>query len=100
MYFDPEAKRIQVFLPVTLERYAAHYRKRAEEGVITFSQIKNLIQQLNALKDINKEALIENTMNMIVNEDIYYEKNSPVASALDALIAFQVNESNSVEDTV
>jgi len=32
---NPEAKQIKVCLPVTLELFSAHYRKRADEGVIT-----------------------------------------------------------------
>ncbi len=40
---DPAATRVRVCLPVTLERYAAHYRKRAEEGVITGEQAETLV---------------------------------------------------------
>ena len=28
---NPSADRIKIFLPVTLERYSVHYRKRADE---------------------------------------------------------------------
>lgn len=35
---DPSAERMKIILPATLERYAAHYRKRSVEGVITSEQ--------------------------------------------------------------
>ena len=91
---------IRVFLPVTLKRYAAHYRKRADEGVITHKQAETLISQLTKLKEANPDALIENLHNTEVNKDTYFERNTAVVNASDALIAFQVNESPGVEDTV
>ncbi|NQU77529.1 hypothetical protein HQ544_02420, partial [Candidatus Falkowbacteria bacterium] len=43
---DSTAKKIKIFLPVTLELYAVHYRKRAKEGVITLRQAEDLAAQL------------------------------------------------------
>lgn len=97
---DPAAEKIRVYLPVTLGRYASHYRKRADEGVITHEQAKALIRQLTKLKNANPEALIENPDNIKVNKDTYFERNTAVMNASDALVAFQVNESEGVEDTV
>lgn len=40
---DPEAKKIKIFLPTTLEVYVAHYRKHAKLGTITEEQAENLV---------------------------------------------------------
>ncbi|MFH1315002.1 MAG: DNA-processing protein DprA [Candidatus Uhrbacteria bacterium] len=97
---DPSAEGIRIYLPVTLDRYAAHYRKRAEEGVITSEQAETLIDQLTRVRDANPEALIENPDNTVVDKTTYFERNTEVMNASDALAAFQVNESAGVGDTV
>jgi len=97
---DPTAKRIKIFLPTTLEIYANHYRQRAKEGIITEKQAEDLIKQLNRLKEINPEAIIENKENRIVDKETYYQRNSAVIETADELVAFQVNESAGVKDTI
>lgn len=97
---DPGATRIKVFIPVTLERYAAHYRKRAQEGVITPEQAEALIAQLTQLKEANPEALIENLENTVVDQTTYFERITEIVKASDELLAFQVNNSEGVQDTI
>ncbi len=97
---DPEAKHVKIFLPVIFDLYAAHYRKRATEGVITSEQAEILITQLEKLQTANPESLIENKQNTIVDPKTYFERNTEVVNASDALIGFQVNESEGVGDTV
>jgi len=97
---DPEAKHIKIFLPVTFDLYAAHYRKRATEGIITSEQAEVLITQLENLRVASSEALIENKDNTIVDPKTYFERNTEVVNTSDALIGFQVNESEGVGDTV
>lgn len=99
MKLNPTADRIKVFLPVSLDLYAAHYRKRATEGVITSGQAETLIAQLQNLHDINKDSLVGNPRNTVVNEKTYFERNTEVINHSDALVAFQVNESAGVGDT-
>lgn len=96
---DPNADKIKVFLPTTLELYAAHYRKRAKEGVILAKQAESLIAQLKDLQKANPEALICNFRNREVNPETYFERNTCVVEASDAIVAFQVNNSEGVEDT-
>ncbi len=96
---NPEATQIKVCLPVTLELYSAHYRKRANEGVITHQQAEELIVQLTALEKANPLALIENKKNTVVDKDTYYERNTKVMDLSDELYAFQVNDSEGVQDT-
>lgn len=100
MEINLEADKIKIFLPVTLEIYAKHYRKRADEGVITHSQLDELIAQLSKLKKMNPNALIENHANIVVDTAAYYERNNQVIEAADALEAFQVNGSLGTQDAI
>lgn len=101
---SPKADKIKIFLPTTLEIYAAHYRKRAQEDVITSEQAEILIGQLTRLKNINPRALIENQKRTIVDKEAYYERNSEVVSASDELIAFHIktemSEGLGTQDTI
>ncbi len=97
---DPEARHIKIFLPVVLELYTAHYRKRATEGVITSEQAESLVTQLETLRKANPEALIENKDNTVIDPKTYFERNTEVVNASDALVGFQVNASEGVGDTV
>src|SRR3989344_839575 len=57
---NPTADHIKIFLPVPLNLYAQHYRKRANDGVITQQQAENLIAQLFKVKALNSNAIHEN----------------------------------------
>lgn len=90
---DPEAERIKIFLPTTLEKYAKHYRKHAGLGNITSEQAEDLIAQLAGLKEVNSEALIENPDTNFTEEnkkEKYYERNSKVVEASDELVSFRI----------
>ncbi len=91
--FDPQCKRIKIFLPTTLRIYTKHYRKRAREGVITRKQAEDLIAQLEYVKKANPKAIIENKVNKVVDRTAYFERNMEVVKASDELIAFHVIES-------
>lgn len=97
---NPAADRIKIFLPVILDLYAAHYRKRAIEGVITSEQAEALVAQLERLRAANPDALIGNSQNTVVDPKTYFERNTEVANVSDALVGFQVNESEGVADIV
>lgn len=97
---NPSAIQIKVYLPTTLKIYAAHYRKRAAEGVITVSQAEMLIFQLERLAKINKEAVIENKVNTVCNTETYYQRNIEVIKASNELVAFQVNKSAGTQDAI
>ncbi len=96
---DPTADRIKIFLPVVLDLYAAHYRKRAIEGIITSEQAEALVAQLESLRTANPDALIGNPQNTVVDTKTYFERNTDVVNASDAIVGFQVNESEGVGDT-
>jgi hypothetical protein len=98
--FSPKADRIKIFLPVTLELYAKHYRKRAEEGVITKDEAEMLIKQLETLKAVNPDSLIENKDNTVVDKTTYYERNAEVINASDEILAFRVTDSGGTQDAI
>ncbi len=100
LHLDPTAASLKIFLPITLERYASHYRKRAEEGVITSEQAEALIGQLEETKRRNPLAIKENTLNTSANPATYFERNTEVINASDALLGFQVNGSEGSGDTI
>jgi hypothetical protein len=104
---NPTADRIKIFLPTTLEKYSEHYRKHAQLGDITFDQAENLISQLTRLKQINPNALMENSDTNFTEEnkkDRYYERNLEVVNASDELIAFHIRSKQSeglgTQDTI
>lgn len=97
---DPTGKSIKVFLPTSLKIYAQHYRKRAEEGVITSHQAETLINQLTYLKEINPSSLIENSRNSVVTQATYYERHDAELKMADEVVAFHVNQSGGVADTI
>ena len=98
--FFPAGERIKIFLPVTLDIYASHYRKRAGEGVITREQAEELINQLQGIKGINPSTVVEDITQESVDREAYFRRNSEVVEVADELVAFWVNESEGVGDTI
>ncbi len=96
---DPEAKRIKIFLPSSLDRYKKHYRKRANEKVITGRQAETLIVQLETVAAKNPAAIIGGTAGEIT-EETYHERNSAIIDAADELYAFHVNGTLGVQDSI
>lgn len=96
---NPDASRIKIIIPTPLEVYATHYRKRADEGVITLEQAEALIGMLTAVKRLREQSLVE--MNhTVLNEETYYDRNTQVLEDADELLAFQVNNSLGTQDTI
>lgn len=92
--------QLKIFLPVSLELYVAHYRRRAAEGVVTQKQADDVIEQLTSIKKQNPNSIIENMTEIIVDKGSYYRRNSEVVNASDELLAFQVNQSQGTQDTI
>ncbi|MEI6498535.1 MAG: hypothetical protein WCO23_01085 [bacterium] len=100
MKLNSDYSQIKIFLPTTLEIYAQHYRKRADENVISHDEAEKLIIQLSRLKEINPDSLLENIANKVVDKTTYYERNLSVINAAEELLAFHVNGSDGVQDTI
>jgi predicted Rossmann fold nucleotide-binding protein DprA/Smf involved in DNA uptake len=94
----PDGSRVKIFLPTPLSVYAAHYRKRAEEKVITHVQAETLIRQLETAEKLG--SLIADTTHTEVTKETYYLRNTAVMSASDEVLAFQINASAGTQDTI
>jgi 6,7-dimethyl-8-ribityllumazine synthase len=91
--------RLKVILPTSLVTYAAHYRRRAAEGVISARKAEDLIRQLEAVAWAG--GLVEHPERpQVVNVTTYSRRNQDVVDAADELLAFQVNASAGTQDTV
>ena len=97
---NPDANKIKIFLPTTLEIYSRHYLKRVEEGVITKEQAQLLISQLTKIRNLNINSIVENLTNEIVDHTTYRERINDIINESDELIAFQANESNGTQYTI
>lgn len=93
-------QQLKIFLPTTLPVYAAYYRKRASEGIITSKQAEDLIAELQTFQQRNPNGCIENLDAAEVSTETYYKRNSSIVDASDALIVFQVNGSAGTQDAI
>lgn len=94
---DPS--RLKVILPTSLATYAAHYRRRAAQRVISVQQAEDLIRQLEAAAHAG--GLVEHPeRSQVVDVTTYYLRNQDVVDVADELLAFQVNASGGTQDTV
>ena len=90
---------MKVVLPTSLTTYAAHYRRRATEGVISAQQAERLISQLETVAQAG--GLVEHPERpQVVDVTTYYLRNQDVIDVADELLAFQVNASSGTQDTV
>ncbi len=92
--------RVKICLPVTLALYKIHYRKRAEEGVITHDQAEKLIWTLETIHSSNRDAIIEDVRFTVCDKESYYARNGTVVDLSDELYAFQVNGSGGTGDAI
>jgi hypothetical protein len=91
--------RLKVILPTSLATYAAHYRQRATEGVISAEQADDLIRQLETVAQAG--GLVEHPERpQVVDVTTYYLRNQDVVDVADELVAFQVNASGGTQDAV
>jgi hypothetical protein len=91
--------RLKVILPTSLATYAAHYRRRAVEGVISAEQAGDLIRQLETVAQAGR--LVEHPERpQVVDVTTYSLRNQDVVDVADELLAFQVNASRGTQDTV
>lgn len=87
---NPTADRVRIFIPTPLLTYAAHYRKRATEGVITAEQAEILVAQLEDLQRRCAQGLVEDPTQDVCNPTTYFKRNGDVINASNALVAFHV----------
>ncbi len=96
---NPDASKIKIYIPSTLDVYRTHYLNRANEGVITFEQATRLINQLEDLKNRNPNSLIEGK-DIILNKEAYFARITTIIDNSDELIAFHINQTEGTQDTI
>jgi hypothetical protein len=96
---DIDPARLKVILPTSLATYAAPYRQRAAERVISAEQAEDLVRQLEVVASAG--GLVEHPERpQVVNVTTYYLRNQDVVDMADELLVFQVNASSGTQDTV
>lgn len=96
---DPSASRIKVALPSDLATYIAHYDVAWQGHAISEKQAKDLVAQLQTLKERNPASIIEGAHSEMTRET-YYDRDSVVVDNSDELRAFHVNGSRGTQDTI
>jgi len=94
---DSSYRGIQVIIPTSLSIYSAHYFRRATEGVISIETALGLLKQLQVLKE---HGCLEEMEFLSCNPETYFTRNQRVVDKSDALVAFHVNNSGGVQDTI
>lgn len=97
---DPACRKVKIFLPAKLKIFARHFFNRANEGVITHKQAKDLINQLNSLKKNNSGAIIEDQKNKVIDKKAYWQRIDQIIAKADKLVVFQVNKSEGAQYTI
>ena len=89
--------QLKIIIPSSLEVYCEHYRKRAEEGIVSSRQATTLIEQLTTVKAIG--ALVEGTYDVLTKE-AYFGRITQIVACADALVAFHINHTEGTQDTI
>lgn len=97
--WDPR-KQLEIYLPIPLEKFCAHYRKRADEWIITQEQADMIISQLKKVSEISPESIEDKTPYAEANAESYYARNTAIIKKCDELYAFQVNDSQWTQDAI
>jgi hypothetical protein len=96
---NPTAEQIKIFIPSSLETYRDHYATKRNEKAVSPEQSQMLITQLEGLKRINENALIEGPEKLL-NKEAYFNAITTIINASDELIAFHVNHSEGTQDAI
>ena len=97
---EPSLTLLKIILPTDLATYLAHYRKQAQNGVITAFQAREHGQLLKLVYKTRPQSLIWAQTGKMVNEKSYHARNKLIAEAAGELVAFQVNKSVGTQQTI
>ncbi|MFA5925649.1 MAG: hypothetical protein WC831_01835 [Parcubacteria group bacterium] len=92
----PNAEKIRIILPVTLELYALQYADWVGEGAVSDRQARSVLMQLSELKEINPRSIVENRNSALA---CCSGRNTAMIRRADSLEAFYINLSKG-EDTI
>lgn len=98
--FGKPKKQLKVCLPIKLEDMRKHYSRRAEEGVITKWQAKTIATQLEKIAKASPNSILDKTNYSKANKESYFARNDMIVELSDELYAFQVNDSEGVQDAI
>lgn len=102
--------KLRIVLPIIRDVYIDHYLISARRKIINISQANKILDQFKYI-DINYPEIIFDESAFSIEKflepkndeyrkECYYHRNNLEAYACDGLIAFSVNESKGVKDTV
>jgi len=95
----PDGSRIRVYIPTSLDIYIENVRSvEPDDPRISSDTFLRLIEQLLRLKALG--ALTENDKEKKVDTESYHKRNLMVVKNSDSLIAFHVNNSGGVLNTI
>jgi hypothetical protein len=96
---DP-VTQLQIYLPISLQLFCDHYDKRAKEWIITSQQADMIITQLQKVHTIFPSSIRDETPYTEATTESYYARNTTIVESCDELYAFQVNDSQWVQDAI
>lgn len=94
------SEQIKIFLPIKLQDFCKHYRKRAQEWVISDIQANMITSQLERVFNKYPESILDETAYKTADKESYYMRNGQIINACDVLYAFQVNGSKWTQDAI
>lgn len=96
---DSDTTHIRVMLPSSLPTYLSYYDQAAQEGEISFEAASALRLELESLKQLRPEVLIEGTSATLTKE-VFFENTAHMLAIADELVAFWVNKSEGTQDAI
>ncbi|MDD4353459.1 MAG: hypothetical protein PHN56_03305 [Candidatus Nanoarchaeia archaeon] len=96
---DPKTQ-LKLYLPIKLDSFCKHYRKRADEGVITQEQADLITFQLEKIAKVAPNSIFDEWSFINANVESYYARNTKIIEDCDELYAFQVNNSEGTQDAI
>lgn len=98
--FGDPTTQLKIHLPISLEKFCQHYHNKANEWVITKLQAAEITSQLHEVFTRAPESILDTTPFTAANEESYYARNTTIIETCDELYAFQVNNSQWVQDAI
>jgi len=93
-------QQLKIFLPISLKAMCDHYKRRAEEGIITRNEETMITEQLRHVQALDPMSIYDKTPYAQANIKSYYARNTMIVEACGALFAFQVNKSKGTQDAI
>lgn len=91
-------KQLKIIIPTSLEIYAAHCRRQADEGLVAPDQAERLISQLQTAQALGR-SLVEMSYET-VDQASCQARDQALVGAVDHLLAFCINQNPETADTI